>query len=127
MQPESSENSATPNGQGPVKEEKCRGADCFDLNVIKEEEFDQHVVFIVPDAQTEPNCTNRAEASLPRNLVLKPSQALNDVCVLFTKKKKIFFDNILKLYFLKSGIRSVEYWIHTERYKIRAFGGRNIR
>lgn len=70
----------TPNGQGTVKEEKCRSTtDCFDLSNIKEEEFDQHVVYIVPDVQTEANCTNRAEASLPRNLVLKPSQALSDV------------------------------------------------
>ncbi|KAL0266877.1 UNVERIFIED_CONTAM: hypothetical protein PYX00_009306 [Menopon gallinae] len=79
-QPEGSENPTTPNGQGTVKEEKCRSTtDCFDLSTIKEEEFDQHVVYIVPDVQTEANCTNRAEASLPRNLVLKPSQALSDV------------------------------------------------
>jgi PR domain zinc finger protein 1 len=46
---------------------------------MKEEEFDQHVVFIVPDVATEPGCKNKAEASLPRNLALKPSQALTDV------------------------------------------------
>lgn len=53
--------------------------DSFDVSVMKEEEFDQHVVYIVPDVATEPGCRNKAESSLPRNLVLKPSQALSDV------------------------------------------------
>ena len=86
MQPEGNENSTVTNGQGQVKEEKYRDVDCFDLNVIKEEEFDQHVVYIVPDVHTEPNCTNRAEASLPRNLILKPSQALSDVSLTITSR-----------------------------------------
>ncbi|CAH0776846.1 unnamed protein product [Bemisia tabaci] len=51
----------------------------WDLNSIKEEEFERHVVYIVPDLPVNPASTNRAESSLPRNLVLKPSQALNDV------------------------------------------------
>lgn len=51
----------------------------WDLSNMREDEFEQHVVYIVPDLPTEPGCPNRAENSLPRNLVLKPSQALSDV------------------------------------------------
>jgi hypothetical protein len=51
----------------------------WDLSTMHEDEFEQHVVYIVPDLPTEPGCPNRAESSLPRNLVLKPSQALSDV------------------------------------------------
>ena len=56
----------------------------WDLNSIKEEEFERHVVYIVPDLPVNPASTNRAESSLPRNLVLKPSQALNDVSTLLS-------------------------------------------
>ncbi|XP_063976093.1 probable serine/threonine-protein kinase DDB_G0282963 isoform X2 [Diachasmimorpha longicaudata] len=49
----------------------------WDHTVLREEEFDQHAVYLVPDVSTSSNDTNRAEASLPRNLVLKPSQALD--------------------------------------------------
>jgi len=51
----------------------------WDVSTMREDEFEQHVVYIVPDLPTEPGCPNRAESSLPRNLVLKPSQALSDV------------------------------------------------
>ncbi|KAL6425248.1 hypothetical protein ACFW04_009472 [Cataglyphis niger] len=51
----------------------------WDHATLREEEFEQHAVYLVPDVATSPGDTNRAEASLPRNLVLKPSQALNDV------------------------------------------------
>jgi hypothetical protein len=51
----------------------------WDLSTMREDEFEQRVVYIVPDLPTEPGCPNRAESSLPRNLVLKPSQALSDV------------------------------------------------
>ncbi|XP_075233538.1 uncharacterized protein LOC142331482 isoform X2 [Lycorma delicatula] len=51
----------------------------WDLSSIKEEEFERHVVYIVPDLPSPPDCLNKAESSLPRNLVLKPSQALSDV------------------------------------------------
>lgn len=127
MQPESSENSTVANGQGQVKEEKCRDVDCFDLSVIKEEEFDQHVVYIVPDVQTEPNCTNRAEASLPRNLVLKPSQALSDVShlssfiIIFTKR------NLTKIDFVKTGFGCLEHGIHTQGYQVRSSRRRGLR
>ncbi|KAF4513912.1 UNVERIFIED_CONTAM: hypothetical protein B566_EDAN017729 [Ephemera danica] len=51
----------------------------WDLAAMREEEFEHRAVYLVPDALPEPDCTNRAEASLPRNLVLKPSEALSDV------------------------------------------------
>ncbi|XP_017883833.1 transcriptional activator GLI3-like isoform X2 [Ceratina calcarata] len=51
----------------------------WDHATLREEEFEQHAVYLVPDVAASPSDTNRAEASLPRNLVLKPSQALNDV------------------------------------------------
>lgn len=51
----------------------------WDLNTIKEDEFEKYVVYIVPDLPVKSDCMNRAEGSLPRNLVLKPSQALSDV------------------------------------------------
>ncbi|XP_039293933.1 PR domain zinc finger protein 1 isoform X2 [Nilaparvata lugens] len=51
----------------------------WDLSSIKEEEFEKHVVYIVPDLPSPQDCPNKAETSLPRNLVLKPSQALSDV------------------------------------------------
>uniref|UniRef100_A0A1B6C4A5 PR domain zinc finger protein 1 n=1 Tax=Clastoptera arizonana TaxID=38151 RepID=A0A1B6C4A5_9HEMI len=50
----------------------------WDLNSIKEEEFEKHVVYIVPDLPVDSESPNRAEKTLPRNLVLKPSQALSD-------------------------------------------------
>ncbi|KZC06141.1 PR domain zinc finger protein 1 [Dufourea novaeangliae] len=51
----------------------------WDHATLREEEFEQHAVYLVPDVAASPGDTNRAEASLPRNLVLKPSQALHDV------------------------------------------------
>lgn len=51
----------------------------WELASMREEEFEHRAVYLVPDATPEPECTNRAEASLPRNLVLKPSEALSDV------------------------------------------------
>jgi hypothetical protein len=56
----------------------------WDLSSMREDEFEKHVVYIVPDLPTEPGCPNRAESSLPRNLVLKPSQALSDVSTKLT-------------------------------------------
>lgn len=57
----------------------------WDHATLREEEFEQHAVYLVPDVAASPGDTNRAEASLPRNLVLKPSQALNDVRFLAKK------------------------------------------
>lgn len=58
------------------------GAAAWDLNVISEEDFDQLAVYQVQDKSTEEieavvkssPSLSRAEASLPRNLILKPSQ-----------------------------------------------------
>ena len=58
------------------------GAAAWDLNVISEEDFDQLAVYQVQDKSTEEieavvktsPTLSRAEASLPRNLILKPSQ-----------------------------------------------------
>jgi hypothetical protein len=58
----------------------------WDLSSMREDEFEQHVVYIVPDLPTEPGCPNRAESSLPRNLVLKPSQALSDVSIISSRQ-----------------------------------------
>ena len=52
----------------------------WDLTELAEEDFEQLAVYIVPDAEVGPSSAlNRSEASLPRNLVLKSSQALSDV------------------------------------------------
>ncbi|RWS17893.1 PR domain zinc finger protein 1-like protein [Dinothrombium tinctorium] len=53
----------------------------WDLNSIAEEDFEQLTVYIVPDQPCDElgENANRAEACLPRNLVLKPSQTLSDV------------------------------------------------
>ncbi|XP_043266535.1 PR domain zinc finger protein 1 [Venturia canescens] len=51
----------------------------WDHATLREEEFEQHAVYLVPDVSASPNDANRAEGSLPRNLVLKPSQALDDM------------------------------------------------
>ncbi|CAG9814397.1 unnamed protein product [Phaedon cochleariae] len=48
----------------------------FDLTNIREEEFELHTTYIVPDLPVDPGTPNRAEATLPRNLVLKSSQVL---------------------------------------------------
>ncbi|XP_024085578.1 PR domain zinc finger protein 1 isoform X2 [Cimex lectularius] len=62
-------------------EESSGGVDggAWDPATTKEEEFEKHAVYIVLDQSPPPNVPNRAEASLPRNLVLRPSQALSDV------------------------------------------------
>ncbi|CAM1295780.1 PRDM1 (predicted) [Pycnogonum litorale] len=51
----------------------------WDVSNIAEEEFDQLAVYLVPDQPSDENCDNKTEASLPRNLVLRPSQTLSDV------------------------------------------------
>lgn len=70
-----------------MEEEAVRATGEFDLSKIREEEFEQHTTYIVPDLPVESGTPNRAEATLPRNLVLKSSQALSDVS---QKKIKIF-------------------------------------
>ncbi|KAF8781957.1 PR domain zinc finger protein 1-like [Argiope bruennichi] len=51
-------------------------AESWDLNSIREETFDELAVYLVRDQPCDDNCPNRAEASLPRNLVLKASPSL---------------------------------------------------
>lgn len=65
----------------------------MDLSKIREEDFEQLAVYIVPDQPVDEvdlradaesragGVKNRAEASLPRNLVLKPSQTIPNVSV----------------------------------------------
>ncbi|CAB0011158.1 unnamed protein product, partial [Nesidiocoris tenuis] len=55
------------------------GGGSWDPANTKEEEFEKHAVYIVLDQTPPPNVANKAEATLPRNLVLRPSQALSDV------------------------------------------------
>lgn len=62
------------------------GSGAWDLSTIAEEDFDQIAVYIVPDQPKEEieaivktKHITRAEASLPRNLVLKSSQSIKDV------------------------------------------------
>ncbi|XP_060556526.1 PR domain zinc finger protein 1-like isoform X2 [Ruditapes philippinarum] len=47
--------------------------DGWDMTQLKEEEFEEFCVYIVHDRACEKVCRNRAQASLPRNLTLKPS------------------------------------------------------
>ncbi|XP_074034701.1 PR domain zinc finger protein 1 isoform X1 [Leptinotarsa decemlineata] len=47
-----------------------------DLLNIREEEFQHHVSYIALDCHVEPGTPNRAERTLPRNLVLRTSQVL---------------------------------------------------
>ncbi|UYV80877.1 PRDM1 [Cordylochernes scorpioides] len=53
--------------------------DAWDIFSISEQEFEVLGVYHVPDQPVEEGTVNRAEASLPRNLALKPSQTLCDV------------------------------------------------
>ena len=47
--------------------------DEWDVQKFKEADFDKRAVYFVPDRPCPENTRNRAEASLPRNLTLKPS------------------------------------------------------
>ncbi|KAK7074400.1 PR domain zinc finger protein 1 [Halocaridina rubra] len=51
----------------------------LDIESIKEEEWEERAVYLVPDTPTEEGSPDHATLSLPRNLVLKPSQTLADV------------------------------------------------
>ncbi|XP_077538527.1 PR domain zinc finger protein 1 isoform X2 [Haemaphysalis longicornis] len=51
----------------------------LDLSSLREPDFEQLAVYQVRDQPCEEGLSNRAEASLPRNLLLKPSQTLSDV------------------------------------------------
>ena len=45
----------------------------WDMTQLKEEEFEEFCVYIVHDLACEKVCPNRAQATMPRNLTLKPS------------------------------------------------------
>jgi len=65
----------------------------WDLTSIVEENFDQLSVYLVPDQPCDENKSiSRAENSLPRNLVLKPSQTLSDV----STYQNFLFSNLIK-------------------------------
>ena len=49
--------------------------DSLNLMSTKEDDFEKLVNYYVRDMQTSPDCENRAENSLPRNLELKASKA----------------------------------------------------
>jgi len=51
----------------------------WELSELSEEDYEGLAVYLVPDLPTEPNETNKAEASLPRNLCFKPSAVLPEV------------------------------------------------
>lgn len=63
-----------------MREEEAMDEEANDFNIsnIREEDFELHTTYIVPDLPVEPGTPDRAEATLPRNLVLKTSQALLD-------------------------------------------------
>ncbi|CAH0556950.1 unnamed protein product [Brassicogethes aeneus] len=61
-----------------MEESAVSSASEFDPANLLEEQFECHTTYIVPDLPVEPGTPNRAEATLPRNLVLKPSEALSD-------------------------------------------------
>ena len=61
----------------------------WNLNSIAEEDFENQAVFLVPDAPCEDDSVNRAEANLPRNLTLKPSQTHGDVSITHQKKQNV--------------------------------------
>ena len=55
----------------------------WDLSNLKEDEFEDFCVYIVHDRPCDRVCPNRAQASLPRNLTLKPSQVHSNVSINF--------------------------------------------
>ena len=63
----------------PLEVRRMEDAGGWDLSQIREEEFDSLAVYLVRDQHCDPDEENRAEASLPRNLVLKASPSLGDV------------------------------------------------
>ncbi|XP_050391657.1 B lymphocyte-induced maturation protein 1 homolog isoform X2 [Patella vulgata] len=51
----------------------------WEVNSLKEDELEDFCVYVVHDRPCERVCPNRAQASLPRNLTLKPSQINSNV------------------------------------------------
>lgn len=74
----------------------------LDTNSIREEEFDQLAVYLVPDQPSDENCESRTESSLPRNLVLRPSHTLTDVSFALVYSSYSSFEPYFKKLFVKS-------------------------
>lgn len=106
--------------QNIMEEGAVTSASDFDLSNVREEEFELHTTYIVPDLPVEPGTPNRAEATLPRNLILKSSQALSDV----SYRYRIVFARFQVLFL---GSRGVEHGIHPTRDALWASRGRNLR
>ncbi|CAG0923247.1 unnamed protein product [Notodromas monacha] len=64
--------------QTPRKLLKVGDEDVLDIGRLQEEDFEKITVFHVPDSATKDCQPERAESSLPRNLVLRPSHTLAD-------------------------------------------------
>lgn len=81
----------------------------WDHATLREEEFEQHAVYLVPDVAGSPTDSNRAEASLPRNLVLKSSQAPN-VCRLWNLMKisQILLNNGYFVEFIRKHVKKYD-------------------
>lgn len=93
-----------------MEETTVSSASEFDLANIREEEFELHTTYIVPDLPVEPGTPNRAEATLPRNLVLKSSQALSDVSYTHRLRRCLLSSSRLILFFLQAqGVWSTGY------------------
>lgn len=71
-----------------MEEGTVSSASEYDLSNLREEDFELHTTYIVPDLPVDPGTPNRAESTLPRNLVLKASQALSDVSI-FAKRSSV--------------------------------------
>lgn len=53
--------------------------DTWDISNLKEDDFDEYCVCIVHDRQFDEQHSNRAQATLPRNLTLKKSYTMPKV------------------------------------------------
>lgn len=101
----------------------------YDLSNLREEDFELHTTYIVPDLPVEQGTPNRAESTLPRNLVLKASQALSDVstsCQLFLVRVTEVDNTYKYLYSWITGSRCMEHGIHSQRNQIRTSSGRSL-
>ena len=83
--------------------------DTWDLETVKESEFDQLATFFVPDRPVSENTENRAEASLPRNLVLRPSQILTGVSACFMYFLHLSW-NLIHVNSLRLGNTYMHHW-----------------
>ena len=54
----------------------------MELNSVPECELGSHAVYTVQDSPCPPTTPTRAEKSLPKNLVLKPTNALPDSSII---------------------------------------------